>query len=100
MELENRTPCRVTGTPRGPAGVLPSTVKAQLATSSRHLRLTAGLCPPLHVPYLVLLALDVAPCVWRWLTLHLSLHCHLEALQHQHTLTAPWAVLGAEDMFR
>lgn len=53
---------------------------------------------PTRGPHLVLLALGTAPGVWRWLTLHLSLHRHLEALQLQHTFAAPWAILGAEDM--
>lgn len=44
--------------------------------------------------YLVLLACDTAPGIWRWLTLDPGLHCHLEALQLHHTLIVSWTVLG------
>lgn len=53
---------------------------------------------PTRGPHLVLLARGMAPGIWRWLALHLSLHRHLEALQLQHTFAAPWAILGAEDV--
>lgn len=52
--------------------------------------------PRLLCPHLVLLALDMTPGVWRWLTLDLGLNCNLQALQLHHTFTVPWAILGAE----
>ena len=47
--------------------------------------------------HLARLARDVAPGVWRRLTLDPGLHDHLPALQLHHTLVVSWAVLRAED---
>ena len=47
--------------------------------------------------YLVRPACDVAPSIWRRLTLDPGLNHHLPTLQLHHTLVLSWAVLGAED---
>ena len=47
--------------------------------------------------YLVRPARDVAPGIWRRLTLNPGLNHHLPALQLHHTLVVSWAVLGAKD---
>lgn len=48
--------------------------------------------------YLVRPTRDVAPGIWRRLTLDPGLNHHLPTLQLHHTLVLSWAVLGAEDM--